>query len=221
MFGIDPKQVLSASLQNLPKGMADELLKYGHLSKEEQLDLRRRILLQVAYPATSTKLAALVLSLGTSVFFKSNDIDLQKDIAGALLGGHVGYYSVVALSKYANSVYVATPLDESFVAALGGLIGYHTIDKGETAITSLLGIQSTENDVMPFQIYNTYTLLTSIIPLIIRAGMARYFDELYPLKVIEEQFLVNEPINVVTPNIMPQVNANVVPNTATAGFYHI
>jgi hypothetical protein len=220
MFGIDPKQVLNTSLQNLPSTLIAELSMYATLPRDEKLDLRRRILLQVAYPTGNLKLAALVLSLGTSVYFKSNNIDLQKDIAGALLGGHVGYYSVVALSKYAGNVYIATPLDESFVAALGGLIGYHTIDKGETAITNLLGIQSTENDVMPFQIYNTYTILTSIIPLIIRAGIARYFDELYPIDVQEQNTPANALVNTAMPNVMPQVNANVVPNSATAGFVY-
>ncbi len=163
---------LSTKIATLPQGLQDRLSIFQSLPLFEREVLRSEVLKQVISPTNALRATSLGLAyfISTKYIFLSQE--KQLEIAGALIGGHLGYYSVEALKK--SDQYIATPLEESLVAALGGLYGTNFIiaNKGDIKDTSPI-----------IQTYNLYVLLTHLVPIILRARYIKEFDSLFPIEV--------------------------------------
>jgi hypothetical protein len=187
------KKLLSSTLQSLPPELSQRLESFSILPRENQLELRDEVLLTVAYPSAQTRVLAVGIAASIALMIPAKNGQLQKEIAGALAGGHLGYYSIEVINHFIGDVYTATVIEESLVAALGGLIGTMSIDTVATGVSNLSDrvlaideetsqkLSATGANTLPFQVYNIYVLLTSIIPIALRIGLSKHFNDLYPL----------------------------------------
>lgn len=192
-MSFDVKKLLASSLQQMPPQITQQLDSFSLLPREDQINLRDQILLSIAYPSAQIRVLSFGISAAIALALPAKNGELQKEIAGALAGGHLGFYSIEAINHFIGDIYTATVVEESLVAALGGLIGTMSIETVATGVSNLsdrvLGIDeetskqlsSTGANTLPFQVYNIYVLLTSIIPIALRVGLAKHFNDLYPL----------------------------------------
>lgn len=162
---------LATKLQALPMSLQNQLNSFQAFSLSDQLQIRDEVLRLIASPSVTVRVAAASIAYFVSTKYSFLSKERQLDIAGALIGGHLGYYSVELIKK--TNVYVATPLEESLVAALGGMYGTELLTKFKG---------SPKANSIAIQTYNLYVLLTHLIPVLLRIKLIKDFQSLYPLK---------------------------------------
>jgi hypothetical protein len=163
---------LSSKIATLPIELQQRLSVFQSLPLFERQVLRSEVLKRVISPTNALRAASLGLAYFISTKYTFASQEKQLEIAGALIGGHLGYYSVEFIKK--SDMYIATPLEESLVAALGGLYGTNFIiaNKGRASSNSPL-----------VQTYNLYVLLTHLVPIMLRARYIKEFDSLFLTQV--------------------------------------
>jgi hypothetical protein len=160
----------TAKLQTLPADLKAKLSSFTLLPMAEKVAVRSQVLQSVISPSTALRVASVGIAYLVSTKYRFLSQKKQLEIAGALIGGHLGYYSVEAVKK--SDLYIATPLEESLVAALGGMYGTELLLK-------FAGDVSSKSPVV--QTYNLYVLLMHLLPVLLRTKFIREFDELYPV----------------------------------------
>ena len=163
---------LTSKIASLPANLQYQLDLFSELSIPERISLRAEVLKKIVAPTANLRVISLALAYGISTKYRFVSQEQQLEIAGALIGGHLGYYSVEALKK--TDQYIATPLEESLIAALGGLLGTNLLVANKGDID--------ENSAV-LQTYNLYVLFSHLLPVALRTRYIQDFDKLYPIGV--------------------------------------
>ena len=164
-----------SEIQNLPDNLKVGLASFPSLTLEQQIALRSTVLKTIVTPKNKVKALAIGLSYLVARNYKFTNATNSLEIASTLLGGHLGYYSIEILKQLSEDQYVATGLEESLFAALGGLLGSKLVSK----------VNVTEEDHTIAQTYNFYVYFMHLLPVLLRTRYIEKFDELYPVGAMQ------------------------------------
>ncbi len=166
---------IQSRLQLLPADLKNALAKYPSLDVLQQLDIREKVLKIIVKPQFTERMLALGLAAAISSRFKLLSDEKQAEVAGSLLGGQLGFYSVEIIKDLTDDRYIADPLEESLIAALGGMIGSQSlINPNRQGLVKGYGKY--------FQTYNLYVLLVHILPVVLRSVLTKQFDTFFITK---------------------------------------
>ena len=166
-------QSIQKKIEKLPSELQAKLQGFSTLPKDQQLILRDQVLKAIVTPKNALRAMAIGLSYLISRETKFTNSETSIEIASTLLGGHLGYYSIEIIKQLSSNQYIATPLEESLVAALGGLYGSKAVSK----------VNVTDTDHTIAQTYNLYIYTMYLVPIILRTRYAKQFDILFPMGV--------------------------------------
>ena len=108
---------LSSKIASLPQQLQEQLSIFQDLSLGQRIALRAEVLKRIVAPTMNLRAVSLGLAYYISTKYQFLSQDRQLEIAGALIGGHLGYYSIEALKN--SNRYIATPLEESLSTSSG------------------------------------------------------------------------------------------------------
>lgn len=166
---------IQSRLQLLPEDLQNALTLYPSLDAFQQLNLRAKVLQIVVKPQFAERMFALALASAISSRFKLLSNDKQAEIAGSLLGGQLGYYSVEIIKDLTDDRYIADALEESLIAALGGMFGSQAlINPNRQGLVEGYGKY--------FQTYNLYVMFVHLLPVALRSILTKQFDTLFITK---------------------------------------
>lgn len=164
---------IQKKIEQLPNELQVRLQSFFSLPKDQQLILRNQVLKSIVTPKNALRTMAIVTSYIVSRNYKFTKSSTSLEIASTLLGGHLGYYTIEIIKQLSSNKYIASPLEESLVAALGGLYGSKAVSK----------VDVTDTDHTIAQTYNLYVYTMYLFPVLLRARYAKQFDKLFPVGV--------------------------------------
>jgi len=205
----NPKASLREALEWLPAEKKEELAQYHTLTRSEQIEFRKNLILKYGYKPSGKALYNLatggLAAFGFFVYFllkgKSDPFSpefqqFQKKLAGAFLGGHLGQFAVALFNEFAKEHAIRNESQETFIIGTLVFAGGEGIDWLETSLKSQTIFVPEANEsfetvnIAPaiYTSYNAFNFVSIAFQLFWQNALSAEFDKLYPLKPEVEYF---------------------------------
>ena len=194
---------LKAALNWLPIEKKQELAQYHTLTRSEQIEFRKNLILKYGYKPNGKAfynlatggMAALglfsyYLLKGQSDPFSPEFQEFQKKLAGAFLGGHLGQFAVTLFNEFAEDHAIRNESQETFIIGTLVFAGGEGIDwlentlKSQTVFVPEVNKSFETFNIAPavYTAYNAFNFLSIAFQLYWQNALSAEFDKLYPLK---------------------------------------